>query len=148
MNNWQNENQGDFLNDFDEVSTDLNIPDGTHPAWLTGWKVDTNHKGTPFVRFSFEIIEGEGTGSVVSHTVFWTDAAKQHAKKVCQLLGVDPRRSVDDYPAIFAEILTQIRDGAGGPYVEAKAVRRLSDVPVASPPADSPPAPGGFPGEI
>lgn len=127
-----NEPEGmDFLSDYDEIPMDQKVPDGVWKARVRGWKPRKSRNEKPFLRFSFEICSEEYAGMVVVRDCFFTDAAKQHSKKFCESLGIDPRKKVEDYPPIYVKVKTQSRESRDGKvFVEVVDVRKLKKQPV------------------
>lgn len=129
----------DFVIDLDQVPDDVTIPDGLHAVRLTGWRKGRSKNGKPRLRFSWKILEGEGAGGVVCTDFYWTDNAAGLSKKRCLQLGINPERSVDDYPPIYARVEVQNTD-----YTDKNGEKKT--YPVAEfvgLPEGEPPASGG-----
>ncbi len=127
----RNQRDDDFTIDLDQIPDGVNVPDGVHAARLVGWRKGRSKEGKPRSRLSWKILAGEGAGGVVVTDTYWTEAALQRSKRLCVTLGIDPeKKTVDDYPPIYAEVRTQVEEGKDGtPYVNAEFVRRLAEPP-------------------
>lgn len=137
----ENESENDFVIDFQQIPDAENVPDGVHNALVTGWKKGKNRTGKPYVRFSFQLTDGENAGRVLSHFIYWTEAAAPHSKRFCVNLGIDPNRTAGDYPPLYVEIKTQTRDARDGRrYAEIASTRRVD------PPAET--GGGNVPGAL
>lgn len=123
---FQNADSEDFLSDYDNIPSVEGVPDGVWAARVRGWKAGRNHNGTPRVKFSFEILNADCAGAVVTRDYFFTAAAAARSKRFCQSLGIDPRHEVSDYPPLFVEVETQLKDTSdGSPFVEVVSARRV-----------------------
>ena len=128
---YQNDSENtDFLDDYDNIPVKRKVPAGVWKARVRGWKRGPNHKGTPCVRFSLEIRNKEYAGTMIAYDRFFTDAAKEDSKRFCMSLGIDPRRAVTDYPPIYVEVKTQLKEGRDDGYADVVSVRKLNKPPM------------------
>ena len=144
-----NSNAGDddFFAGWDNAKAPVQVPAGKFIAILTGWKTERNKNGTPCVKLSYQIARGDYSGQIITEQRFLTAQAMGFTKVFFDSMGLDPRRSVSDYPEIWVELVTTIQDGADGrSYTNVQSVRRI--MPPDNPPEGqtpaltSPPVPG------
>ena len=148
-NNGNSDNSGDddFFAGWDNAKAPKPVPPGTYIAVLTNWTRIHNSNGTPNLKFSYRIERGEYAGQFVTDLKAMTKAAMGWTREFCVSLGIDPRRSVSDYPEIWVEVVTSVKNGVGNrQYAEVQSVRRINP-PDNSPEGQttaqtSPPVPG------
>lgn len=141
----QNEdmNNDDFFAGYDEARIPVQVPAGTYEAILTGWKTDRNKNGTPCVKLSYQIARGDYSGQIITEQRFLTAQAMGFTKVFFDSMGLDPRRSVSDYPEIWVELITTIQDGIDGrSYTNVQSVRRINPPEGQTPAQTSRPVPG------
>lgn len=128
----------DFLSDFDDVQGLDVVPDGKYIAILTDWKSERNKNDKPCVVLTCQIVDGDYSGRTLFYYRYWTVKAKDGSKKFFKSMGIDPRRSVSDYPEIWVEIVTKVKDGFNGQFTEVQSMRRIN--PPNNPPEGQTPA--------
>ena len=129
-----NSGSEDFFAGWDNAKAPVKVPSGKYIAILTGWKTDRNKNGTPCVKLSYQIASGDYSGQFITEQRFLTAKAMGRTKQFFDSMGLDPRRSVSDYPEIWVELVTMIQDGADGrSYTNVQAVQRIN------PPAEQTP---------
>ena len=118
--------EDDFFAGYDEARIPVQVPAGRYIAVLTGWKTERNKNGTPCVKLSYQIADGDYSGQIIVEQRFLTKDAMGYTKQFFDSMEIDPRRSVNDYPEIWVEITTSIQDGADGrQYTNVQTVRRI-----------------------
>ena len=138
-----NSGNDDFLSDFDDVQGWEVVPAGKYIAILTGWKKDRNKNNKPCVVLSFQIASGDYSGRELRYYRYWTVKAKDGSKIFFDSMGIDPRKAVSDYPEIWVELQTILKDGADGrQYTEVQSVQRIVPPEEQTPAQTSNPVPG------
>ena len=133
----------DFFAGYDDARIPVRVPAGKYIAVLTGWKTDLNKNGNRCVKLTYQIASGDYSGQIVTEQRFLTAAAMGYTKQFFDSMGINPRRSVSDYPEIWVELVTTVQDGADGrQYTNVQAVRRIVPPEGKTPAQTSNPAPG------
>ena len=142
--NYDNSGDDDFFAGYDEARIPVKVPAGTYIAVLTNWTQIHNSNGTPNLKFSYRIERGEYTGQFITDLKAMTKAAMGWTREFCISLGIDPRRSVSDYPEIWVELKTILKDSNsnGRQYYEVQSVRRIVPPEGQTPAQTSNPVPG------
>ena len=129
MNSWsanQKDVSTDFLSNYDEIKAPAPMPNGTYYTTLNRMEPGQARNGSPYVKFSFKVLDGEYAGRIVQRTTYWSEAAAPHSKVFCSSLGVDPRKSLCEYPPIYAEVLVENKEGQNGlHYADVIRARRV-----------------------
>lgn len=115
-----------FLPGYDNIVSRKSLEDGIYLAELSHWEFGTGRKTqNKYTRFHFRILGSAYKGNEVYHYAMWTSEAEGYSKEYCELLGIDPRKTANDYPAIYAEIIIQKREGSK--YFDIKQTRKISE---------------------
>ncbi len=132
----------DFFDGWDNAKTPVRVPAGTYIAVLTGWETGFNRQ-TPQLKFTYRIERGEFAGQLIIGQRALTTKAMGYTRQFCDSLGIDPRRSVSDYPKIWVELKTILKDGSNGrTFSEVQSVRRIVPPEEQSTAQTSNPVPG------
>ncbi|MBQ2621488.1 MAG: DUF669 domain-containing protein [Thermoguttaceae bacterium] len=133
----------DFLSDFDDVQGVEIVPAGKYTGILTGWKSERNKNNKPCIVLTCQIVEGVYSGRTLLYYRYWTVKAKPDSKVFFDSMGIDPRRSVNDYEKIWIEFVATVQDGADGrQYTNVQTVRRIVPPEGQTTAQTSNPAPG------
>ncbi|EMI52189.1 hypothetical protein [Rhodopirellula sallentina] len=114
------------------------LPKGDYVADITkGEAIESRTKGTPGYRLTFEVVEGDQTGSRFWHECWFTEAALSRTKRDLSKLGVTDLRQLEQpLPAVFrCDVKLAIRRDDDGN--ESNRVRRFDVREVIKPEPDA-----------
>ncbi|MDO4574975.1 MAG: hypothetical protein Q4D98_07150 [Planctomycetia bacterium] len=115
-----------FLENYDDVQAAgavEQLPPGTYEALLSGWRGSkSNRKQTPYILLTFTVSEGEYRGAKIFYRLYWTESSAPYSRGTCEKLGIDPRKTPEDYGKIQCSVTTFLRDEK---YVEVDSIANI-----------------------